>query len=203
MDGRQPVVLRLFLLQAACNAATIAGTLLSFLSKQWWVIVLAVAAFAATLVAQYLLYRASTKTTYHEFEDEREKKFVDFFCNWYDRDGSHNIYCKDLDWLDRPEVSRIVDVLKQRHASVSIFIREDDAAVCNDLRNAGVRIYLVPSVARSQMKMSMRIDNDDQEIIIRRKAPNATVVQFIRTDDKYLLGVAEDLFTAYRAQQAT
>jgi Flp pilus assembly protein TadB len=90
MDGRQSAVLRLFLLQAICNAATISGTLLGFLGKQRWAVVLAGAAFLATLIVQYLLYRTSTKTTYHEFEDGREKRFVDFFCNWYDRNGTHN-----------------------------------------------------------------------------------------------------------------
>ena len=200
MDGYQPLVLRLFILQGFCNAATIAGGLLSFLSREWWAIILAAGAFVATLVVQYFIYRASTKNTYHQFPDERDRGFVDFFCNWYDRNGTHNIYCKDLDWLDRPEVARIVDVLKRRHANVSIFIREDAARVCDDLRNAGVRIYLVPNVARSQMKMSMRIDDDDQELIIRRKGPGATDVQFIRSEDKYLLGLAEDLFTAYRVQ---
>lgn len=200
VDGYQPVALRLFTLQGLCNAATIAGGLLSFLNRKWWAIVLAAVAFVATLIVQYFIYRASTRTTYHQFQDERDTRFVDFFCNWYDRNGTHNIYCKDLDWLDRPEVSPIVEVLKRRHANVSIFIREDAARVCADLRSAGVRIYLVPNMARSQMKMSMRIDDDDQELIIRRKAPGTTDVQFIRSEDKYLLGLAEDLFTAYRVQ---
>lgn len=197
MDSRSPHFLRqLFILQALCNAATIAGTLLSFLSKNWWA--LAAIALIGTFIVQWRLYQTSTKDTFHEFKDERDPNFVKFFSDWYDRNGRHDIYCKDLDWLDRPELVPIVNVLIQRSVNVSIFVREDGAQVCARLRAAGVPIYLVPDVAKSQMKMSLRTDNDDQELIIRRKAPGATTVRFIYSDDEYRLGLAEDLFTAYR-----
>jgi hypothetical protein len=197
VEDRQPNVLKqLFFLQAICNGATIAGTLLSFLSTKWWA--LAAFALAGTVVVQILLYRTSAKDAYYEFKDERDPNFVKFFAEWYDQNGRHDIYCKDLDWLGREELDPIVQVLIRRHASVSVFIREDDAEVCNRLRVAGVPIYIVPDVARSQMKMSLHTDDDDQELIIRRKAPDATTVRFIRSDDQYRLGLAEDLFTAYR-----
>jgi hypothetical protein len=56
-------------------------------------------------------------------------------------------------------------------------------------------------VARSEMKMSLRSDNDDKELIVRRRRPGSEVVRFIHSQDQYLLGVAEDLFTLYRTRQ--
>jgi hypothetical protein len=83
---------------------------------------------------------------------------------------------------------------------VSIFLREQGASVCQRLREAGVRLYLVPEVARSEMKMSLRSDNEDKELIIRRKTPGSTTVRFIHSEDKYRLGLAEDLFTLYKVR---
>jgi hypothetical protein len=189
----------LFFIQAACNGATIAAVLLTLLTPKWWI--LAGIGFIATLLAQVRLYRQSTKDTLHEFTDERSPAFVRFFSEWYDRDGNHDIYCKDLHWLDRPELEPIVEVIIRRRPQMSIFVREQQATVCRRLINAGVQLYLVPEVARSEMKMSLRSDNDDKELIVRRRRPGSEVVRFIHSQDQYLLGVAEDLFTLYRTTQ--
>jgi hypothetical protein len=189
---------QLFMIQAVCNGATIAGVLLTLLTPKWWL--LAGFALIATLAAQLMLYRESTKDTLHEFTDERGPDFVKFFSEWYDRNGRHDIYCKDLDWLDRPELEPIVQVLIRRKAQVNIFIREQDAEVCHRLRKAGVQLYLVPEVARSEIKMSLRSDNDDKELIVRRKRPGSQMVRFIHSQDHHMLGLAEDLFTLYRVR---
>jgi hypothetical protein len=189
---------QLFIIQAICNGATIGGVLLTLLTPRWWL--LAGSAFVATFIAQLMLYRESTRDTLHEFADERGPDFVKFFSEWYDRNGRHDIYCKDLDWLDRSELEPIEQVLIRRRAQVNIFLREQDAGVCQRLREAGVQIYLVPEVARSEMKMSLRSDNDDKELIVRRKRPGSEMVRFIHSQDQHMLGLAEDLFTLYRAR---
>ena len=153
MDNNSNITKRLFFIQAACNAATVAGVLLTLFTPKWWI--LAIAGLLATLLAQMRLYSESTKLTLHEFADERSAPFVKFFAQWYDTNGSHDIYCKDLDWLDRPELEPIVEVLMRRRSQVNIFLREVEASVCQRLRDAGVRIYLVPQVARSEIKMSL------------------------------------------------
>jgi hypothetical protein len=158
---------QVFIVQAVANAATIAGVLLTLLTPKWRI--LAGIALLATLAAQLKLYRESTKDTLHEFTDERGPAFVTYFEQWYDRNGNHDIYCKDLDWLDRPELEPIVAVLIRRSSQVNIFLREQGASVCQRLREAGVRLYLVPEVARSEMKMSLRSDNDDKELVIKTK----------------------------------
>ncbi len=200
MDNNSNITKRLFFIQAACNAATVAGVLLTLFTPKWWI--LAIAGLLATLLAQMRLYSESTKLTLHEFADERSAPFVKFFAQWYDTNGSHDIYCKDLDWLDRPELEPIVEVLMRRRSQVNIFLREVEASVCQRLRDAGVRIYLVPQVARSEIKMSLRSDNDDKELIVRRKPPGSTAVRFVRTEDQHMLGLAEDLFTLYKLDRA-
>jgi hypothetical protein len=192
---------QLFVVQALCNGVTIAGVLLTLLTAKWWF--LAGVGLVATVAAQLKLYQASTRDTLHEFSDERSPAFVNFFEEWYDRNGNHDIYCKDLDWLDRSELEPIVAVLIRRRAQVSIFLREEGASVCQRLRDAGVHLYHVPEVARSEMKMSLKSDNDDKELIIRRKTPGSTTVRFIRSEDKYRLGLAEDLFTLYKLRHNT
>lgn len=201
MEDRSNITKQLFVIQAICNAATIAGVILTLLTAKWWI--LAGIALVATFIAQLMLYRESARDTLHEFANERGPAFVKFFAEWYARNGHHDIYCKDLDWLDRPELEPIVAVLIRRSSQVSIFLREEGASVCQRLREAGVQLYLVPEVARSEMKMSLRSDNDDKELIIRRKSPGSTTVRFIRSDDQYRLGLAEDLFTLYRIRPST
>jgi hypothetical protein len=195
-EGATSAAKQLFFIQAACNGATIAAVLLTLLTPKWWI--LAGIGFAVTIFAQVRLYRESTRDTLHEFVDERSPAFVRFFSEWYDRDGNHDIYCKDLHWLGRPELEPIVEVIIRRRYQVSIFVREQEAAICRRLSEAGVQLYLVPEVARSEMKMSLRSDNDDKELIVRRKRPGSEVVRFIHSQDQYLLGLAEDLFTLYR-----
>jgi hypothetical protein len=196
MGGNSNVAKRLFFIQASCNGAAIAGFLLTLLTPKWWIF--AAIALVATVAAQFRLYRESAKDTLHEFDDERGPAFVKFFVGWYDRNGSHDIYCKDLDWLDRPELEPIVEVLIRRRSQVNIFLRELDADVCQRLREAGIQLHLVPQIARSEMKMSLRSDNDDKELIVRRKPPGSTAVRFVHSEDQHMLGLAEDLFTLYK-----
>jgi hypothetical protein len=196
VNERDPSTMKkLFALQAVCNGATIAGALLSFLTVRWWA--LAIVAFLATIIVQLRLFYIATKTTEHQFLDERSTDFCNFFARWYDQNGTHQIYCNDLDWLDRPEVGEIVNVLIRRSNRVSVYVREDNAAVCQRLRDAGVNIWLRPDMPLD-IKMSLRTDDDDKWLIIRRKAPSSVSVTFIETDEPYKVGLAEAVFAFCR-----
>ena len=200
MDDRTSLQLRgAFLVPAALAFATVAGFVLAAaVVSEWWVWILAILVGLATALAQYRLYRQSNAPKLIEFSGELDPKFTEFFSDWYGQDGSHYIFCKDLDWLDRPQLVRIVETLRNRGRKVTIFVSEDEARACARIRQNGAQILVVPrDVAEIRVKMSLHIDDaDSKEIIVQRKKEGASTVRFTQTTDSNMVGLAETLMAA-------
>lgn len=188
-----------FGLQAILAVATVGGFVFAAAAKPpAWVWVVAAVLAVGLIVMQVFTYRSGAHDRLFRFANEDDQKFIDFFAKWYEGGGKHYIFCKDLAWLTPTSRARIAATLRQRGRDVSVFVSEDDADVCAELRAAGCRVVRVPSaLAEIRVKMSLHIkDNDDHTMIFQQKRPNATDVRFEQTEDPNDTALAATLVKA-------
>jgi hypothetical protein len=129
---------------------------------------------------------------------EQSRKFVDFFDKWYAQDGILHIYCTDLDWLDNPQCTRIVQRLseKSRRKKLFLYLRISSGTVVRRLKAFGATTYDVRSSIKTRHRMSMLRQNGVTKLIVRNKDVETDRIVFIETDsqrDPYLISLAEDL----------
>lgn len=200
MDDPQRGVRISLTLQAIFGVATMAGLLFTVFAGQtlvaWTVSVIAA---LATVVCYSYIYFATTKGNKVSFENEDDSKFIDFFSEWYKQPGTHVVFCKDLDWLDKPNRAAIPSTLAAQRDRATIILSEDRAEACSTIRSHGGIVTVIPEdVAAIRVKLSIHTDdNDSKRMIVQLKSgARATPIKFRRTNDTVMIALAETLIAA-------
>lgn len=200
----EPSSTRLFALTILLTVATVGGFVLSILAVGWWAVIGIVAGLTVGLL-QYDALRKSSSAKVFDFPSETDRSFVDFFASWYRQGGSHYIFCRDLDWLSGPEVAVILAALESHRNRVHIFLSDDSASACADLRSRGAMVYRVPNeIVEINVKLSLNVDLETKQIIYRKKTDGVRRnVRFLRTRDANTVALAETLIKACRHISST
>lgn len=124
------------------------------------------------------------------------RKFSKYFVEWYQREGEHFIFCRDLDWLKGTEEGRIVDALVDRGRKMTVCTLDTGDEIAERLRRAGASVYPVPTQTATHAVMSLHKVDDTRTLIIRHKRGTAqnSKIHFIETRNNVVVALAQDLF---------
>lgn len=123
-------------------------------------------------------------------------KFSEYFVGWYQREGEHFVFCRDLDWLKGNEEAKIVKALADRGRRMTVCTLDTGDEIADRLRQAGVSVHPIPAQTATQTVMSLHKVDDIKTLIIRHK--HATTqngkIHFIETRNNVVVALAQDLF---------
>lgn len=135
--------------------------------------------FSSVLMA-ILVVRALTRERFRTQQTLPEDSEVEarFFEDWYSRPGKLMIFCTDLEWLDDPKYTGVVQALKTKGDHLSLFLKEYDHPIVGALTARGVHLYKVRPGIRTEHRFSIRIDEHLKSIIIRDKEVEPRKISF-------------------------
>jgi hypothetical protein len=184
----------LLLFQAVATAATIAGVNSKVLDPHTaapWIVA------GALILLQLGIYYLLVGRHRHRLTEETAK-FARHFQRWYARDGEHLIYCDDLRWLEATDCAVVVDQLKKQPERTQIWLRDDSSPRCHELRSAGVAVRQVPDSAQLHVALSLHVDGDSRELMVRGKPrvnrQGRRVIKFVDTRERNLVALAYEFF---------
>jgi hypothetical protein len=131
------------------------------------------------------------------------KSFSKYYSSWYGQEGQIHIFCSDTEWLEHNEMRPIVSKVLEKGSRAFVYLRETGGPVTDEFRRGGVQIFEIPPSVGLNIKMSVLVNNDHKEAIIRHKLINQRSRRFERnifkeTKDAYLLGFAVDFLQSIR-----
>ncbi len=139
------------------------------------------------------------KHRFKEFSTRWEK----FFTKWYSKTGQLTLYSNDLEWLEKPESSKVLNAIKLKGNRVIIYLKKFDSSIVRDLLQCKVSIYQIADSAETDHRFSIREDDGITRVIVRNKEVEEDKIVFIETDnyrDPYLVSLIKDLLKLSNVQ---
>ncbi|MEV8273760.1 hypothetical protein [Microbacterium sp. NPDC077184] len=163
-----------------------------------------VALVIAVLYTLLLHWVRDPGTVRHQIP-KNSKKFVDFYADWYKRDGHVHMYCQDLHWLQGPEYASIVEQLRLKGPQAHIYLRDLSGTVVSGLQDHGVQVFEVPPSVKIAVKFSLLTEDDHRVLIIRSKVKRSGMrrktdhEEVLETQDSYLIDLASEFLSSLSA----
>lgn len=124
-------------------------------------------------------------------------RFYKFYARWYRRDGKVYVFCDELDWLEGDLAKPVRDALGDKGGRATLCVRDQTSPVAAELRGRGVVMMPIPETVQYAARLSLRSSDGVTQIIVRQTNRQREEVNVLRqTTDKYLVGMAADLFRA-------
>lgn len=95
------------------------------------------------------------------------QEFADYYANFYRREGQLHVFCKDTEWLEHVNMAPVVEALTAKGQRATLCLQILGEPVTNRLAEAGVNIVHVPEALALEIKMSLRENGTEKELIIR------------------------------------
>lgn len=103
------------------------------------------------------------------------EEFANYYRDFYKREGSIYIYCKDTEWLEDPVMKPVVDAIAAKGQRATLCLRVLGEKTTETLKKSGVQIKAVPDSLALEIKMSYQDNGTDKSVIIRGAAKGASM----------------------------
>lgn len=145
------------------------------------------------LVVAWVYVEYSRSNAIYDFAAD-SKKLVEFFSHWYQRPGTHIVFCDDLDWMEGVTNASILRALEDKASAATVCVRSCSGQAFDDLRQANVTMRQIPDSVSTRSKLSINTHDGITQMLVRVKAGNnSDRIRFQKTSDEIFVGVARDL----------
>lgn len=133
--------------------------------------------------------------------------FSAYYSKWYAQEGYIHIICSDTEWLEHERMRPIVDQIRTKGQRAHLYLRDVSGPITQSLVLHGVQVFETPADAAVNLKMSVIVNDNYSEAIIRHKRVSDRGRRFERnvfkeTSDEYLLAFAIDFLQSIRTRAA-